>query len=85
MRVLSIKEAAEIMPLSKWALYRLAESGDSPFRKIAGKWMATEEDIVAWVREGDLQERAKPMPDPMPSGRIAAVNHWRRQLDGERS
>lgn len=85
MRVLSIKEAAEIMPLSKWALYRLAESGDSPFRKIAGKWMATEEDIVAWVREGELPTRAKPMTDPMPTGRVAAVDHWRRQLDGKRS
>lgn len=85
MRVLSIAEAAEIMPLSKWALYRLAESGDSPFRKIAGKWMATEEDIVAWVREGQLPSKAEPMPDPMPSGRVEAVNRWRRQLSGERS
>lgn len=84
MRVLSIKEAAEIMPLSKWALYRLAESGDSPFRKIAGKWMATEEDIVAWVREGQ-EPRAKPMPDPMPRGRVATVDHYRRLLDGKRS
>lgn len=85
MRVLSIKEAAEIMPLSKWALYRLAESGDSPFRKIAGKWMATEEDIVAWVREGQPSPKAKPMPDPMPRGRVATVDHYRRLLDGKRS
>lgn len=85
MKVLSIKEAAEIMPLSKWALYRLAESGESPFRKIAGKWMATEDDIVDWVREGQLPTRAEPMTDPMPSGRMAAVNHWRKVLDGELS
>lgn len=85
MRVLSIKEAAEILPLSKWTLYRLAERGEAPFRKRAGKWMATEDDLIEWVRTGERGTTAKPMPDPMPRGRMAQVNQIRRLRNGERS
>lgn len=86
MKVLTISEAAEVLPLSKWTLYRLAERGEAPFRKRAGKWMATEDDLLEWVRTGERGTTAKPMPDPMPkSGRMAQVNQIRRLRNGERS
>ena len=85
MKVLTIAEAAEILPLSKWTLYRLAERGEAPFRKRAGKWMATEDDLLEWVRTGERGTTAKPMPDPMPRGRMARVSQIRRLRNGERS
>ena len=67
LRVLSIDEAAEILPLSKWTLYRLANAGEVPFQKRGGRWMAVEDDLLEWIRQRPV--RAKPMPDPMPAGR----------------
>ena len=84
MKVLTITEAAEILPLSKWTLYKLAESGETPFRKLGGKWMATEDDLIAWVRNGDTRPR-KNTTGAKVSGRMAIVNHYRELRNGERS
>jgi excisionase family DNA binding protein len=65
MKVLTITEAAEVLPFSKWTLYRLAENGEAPFRKRAGKWIAIEDDLIEWVRTGERGER-RSAPDPMP-------------------
>ena len=65
MKVLTIADAAEVLPFSKWTLYRLAESGEAPFRKRAGKWIATEDDLLEWVRTGERGEK-KQSPNPMP-------------------
>lgn len=54
-RVLSLTEVAEkrLVPLSRSKLYEIAGEEGSPFRKVAGKWMTTEEDLVRWVRGGE--------------------------------
>jgi excisionase family DNA binding protein len=79
MKVLSIAEAAKVLPLSRATLYQLAQSGEAPFRKRAGKWMATEADLIEWVRTGERGNRAAPMGDPMPRGRMAIVEDYRRR------
>jgi len=84
-KALSIPEAAKVLPLSKATLYELAQTGEAPFRKRAGKWMALESDLMEWVRTGEKGTKAKPMPDPMPSARMATVNQIRRMRDGEHS
>lgn len=67
MKVLSISDAAKVLPLSENTLYKLAIRGESPFRKRGGKWMATEEDLLEWIRTG---ENGRPAAgDPMPKSR----------------
>lgn len=66
--ILSISAAAKVVPLSESALYRLAQRGEAPFRKRAGKWMTTEADLIEWVRTGERGSRsvsADPMPTPV--------------------
>ena len=64
LRILSIAEAAEIVPLSEATLYRLAAKGEAPFTKRAGKWMVIEADLYEWVRAGDRGQSLDPMPRP---------------------
>ena len=59
-RILSIEQAAEMLPLSKWTLYRLAKAREAPFHKRGGRWMAVEQDLLEWVR--GRPKRADPMP-----------------------
>lgn len=66
-KVLSISEAAKALPLSEATLYRLSIRGESPFRKRGGKWMATEEDVLEWIRTGEVGKPAA--GDPMPKSR----------------
>lgn len=80
MKVLTIAEAAEILPLSKWTLYRLAERGEAPFRKRGGKWMAVEDDLLEWVRTGERGTRAAPMPDPMPRARVSSFDQTMERI-----
>lgn len=68
MKVLTISEAAKALPLSEKTLYRLALSGEAPFRKRGGRWMATEEDLLEWIRTGERGGRAR-TADPMPPSR----------------
>jgi excisionase family DNA binding protein len=84
MKVLTIAEAANLLPLSKWTLYRLAEAGEAPFRKRAGKWMAMEDDLIEWIRAGEKGSSREPTT-ARGSGRIASVNHYRELRNGKRS
>lgn len=49
-RVLSLADAAEVVPLSQKTLYRVAQSGRGPFRKVEGRWMVYDDDLHEWVR-----------------------------------
>lgn len=63
-RLLSLARAAEIVPLSKTTLYRVAERGSGPFYKVEGRWMVYEVELHAWVRS-----HVTPNGDPMPRPR----------------
>lgn len=54
-RILTLAQAAEIVPLSRSTLYRVAEAGgdDCPFWKRGGRWLTIESDLFQWVREGE--------------------------------
>lgn len=68
-RLLSLAEAAEVVPLSEKQLRRVAtrkpEPGipASPFLKVEGRWMAYEDDLHEWVR-ASAEASAKPTPAP---------------------
>jgi excisionase family DNA binding protein len=66
-QILTLAQAAEIVPLSKSTLYRVAEQGgpDSPFRKRGGRWLTTESDLLEWVRTGHKPMRVDPMSRPV--------------------
>lgn len=63
--ILSIEQVAERTPWSRSTLYRIASREDSPFRKVAGRWVTTEGDLVDWVRRSPKPQRAK-AENPMP-------------------
>lgn len=49
-RLLTIGQAAEVVPLSSKQLYRVAARRGGPFRKVEGRLMAYEDDLHRWVR-----------------------------------
>ncbi len=57
-RILTLAQAAKVVPLSRTTLYRVAEAGadDSPFRKRGGRWLTSEADLLKWVRSGPRTE-----------------------------
>lgn len=63
--VITLQEAAEIVPFSRSTLYRVAQEGGdtSPFRRIRGRWVTTREDLMAWVRSAPKGEKFS--SDPM--------------------
>lgn len=65
--VLSIEQAAEVVPVSVSSLYRIARKGGdaSPFTKRAGRWGATRSDLIAWWRSGERGSVPRGSSDPM--------------------
>jgi hypothetical protein len=68
-KILTLADAAEIVPLSRRTLYRVATRGDGPFRKREGRWLTTEADLIEWVRSGE-KGGIDAQPDPMPRTRV---------------
>lgn len=50
-RLLTIAEAAEVVPLSVKQLYRVADRADSPFRKVERRWMVYAAELHRWIGE----------------------------------
>lgn len=65
-RVLTIEEAAGIVPLSVRQLRRVAVRGGGPFRKVESRWMVYESELHDWVRSHKPRERDSISRDPMP-------------------
>jgi hypothetical protein len=63
----SLQEVVDrkLIPLSKTSLYRWAESGESPFSKIQGKWMTTPALLLKAVEEGP-KPKSPSIGNPMP-------------------
>lgn len=68
-QILTLAQAAEVVPLSESMLYRLAQRGEAPFTKRGGKWMTVHSDLIAWVRSGPRGCRTSESADPMPTPR----------------
>lgn len=63
--LLTLDQAAEIVPLSKTTLYRVATEGGGPFQKIRGRWLVYESELHEWVRS-HRAPAARGNADPMP-------------------
>jgi hypothetical protein len=61
-RLLTVAEAAEVVPLSAKQLYRVAARPDSPFRKVEGRLMVYAAELHSWVREHSTDSEASASP-----------------------
>lgn len=78
-RLLTIAQAAGIVPLSSKQLYRVAARADSPFRKVEGRLMVYADDLHRWIKShptGGEQFEAR-----RPSGGGLAERVRRRRED----
>jgi Helix-turn-helix domain len=67
--ILTLAQAADVVPLSEKTLRREARKGDGPFLKVANRWMVYEAELHAWVRTHKPRQRRNgddldPMPPP---------------------
>lgn len=80
--IISLEEAVEQTPWSKTTLYRVASSPDSPFRKLGGRWVTTESDLLAWVRSA-TKPTSRSIGNPMPrTGRRSSFAAKVANLEG---
>lgn len=78
--ILTIDQAAEQTPWSKTTLYRVAPDSESPFTKRGGRWVTTESDLLAWVRNGP-KPRKEGGESPMPSTRTRRRSSFEAIVD----
>jgi hypothetical protein len=57
--LLTVAQAAAVVPLSVKQLYRVAEREDSPFRKVENRWMVYANELHRWIREHPTGERSE--------------------------
>jgi hypothetical protein len=57
--LLTVAQAAAVVPLSVKQLYRVAKIAGGPFRKVEGRWMAYEADLHRWIKEHPTGERSE--------------------------
>lgn len=79
--LLTIAQAAEVVPLSAKQLYRVAERADSPFRKVEGRLMAYEDALHRWIKAHPTGS-SKPAESPAPDGDSLADRVRRRRREG---
>ena len=58
---LTVAEAARELAVSETTVYRLAQAGDIPCRKVRGQWRIPRQPLMDWL-EGDPSDRQKPTP-----------------------
>lgn len=50
-KILTLKEVAEYLKLTKKTAYRLAAAGKLPGFKVGGSWRFKREDVLTWIEE----------------------------------
>jgi len=54
--ILTIEEAAAYLQIGKRSLYRMANAGTIPAKKVLNKWRFDRETLKSWIRrEGEEQ------------------------------
>jgi excisionase family DNA binding protein len=69
--VLTVREAAHVVKLTQWAIYRAIQRGDLVAYKPGGRLRINEKDLRAWleatrVRPASTAPAAPARPDPPP-------------------
>jgi excisionase family DNA binding protein len=55
-RLLSIREAAQVLGKSKWTLYRWCNAGAIPCRKVGGSWVLMESQVIRFLAGRGIEE-----------------------------
>lgn len=50
--IMTIDDVARYLKLSRHSIYRLAQSGQIPARKILGRWRFHRNELDAWLGQG---------------------------------
>ena len=58
--VMTVPEVALYLKLAKSTVYRLAQGGELPGRKVGGAWRFLQQDIEDWLRERPLHDHRPP-------------------------
>ena len=61
--VMTVDEVAQYLRLGRRVVYRLAQQGDLPGRKIANRWRFHLREVEAWVRNGPANDTGDGAPD----------------------
>lgn len=77
-RLLTIAEAAGVVPLSVKQLYRVAEREDGPFRKVENRWMAYEDELHRWIKAHPIGSK----PDAPAADGDSLADRVRRRRKG---
>jgi Helix-turn-helix domain len=86
-RLLTLAEAAELVPLSEKTLRRVAtrdarEGGpSSPFRKVERRWMVYEDELHDWIREHPASRKSAAEPSRRPRPRRRGVGMRARVME----
>ncbi|MBN2125300.1 MAG: helix-turn-helix domain-containing protein [Deltaproteobacteria bacterium] len=51
--ILTIGEAAQYLQIGKRSLYKLANQGKIPGKKVFNRWRFEKESLKAWIRNGN--------------------------------
>ena len=81
-RLLSLADATEVVPLSQKTLYRVAQSGQGPFRKVERRWMVYADDLHEWVRSHPTGQASVAPPLARKRPRRRGVEMRARVLEG---
>lgn len=53
--ILTIEEAADFLRIGKRSLYKLAQAGEIPGKKVLNKWRFEKESLKTWIRKGQTE------------------------------
>ena len=78
-RVMTIDEVAAYLQLGRRSVYRLAQRGEIPGRKILGRWRFSVREIDAWLARNPESSTAA---DPTGSEPVVADDSSKMQREG---
>ena len=58
-KILTLKEVAAYLKLTKKTAYRLAAEGRLPGFKVGGSWRFKKEDVLQWIEEQKVDKRTR--------------------------
>ena len=79
-RLLTVAQAAAVVPLSTKQLYRVAKREDGPFRKVEGRWMVYEGELHRWIKSHPIGSKSAASEA---TGSLADRVRQRRREGGE--
>jgi len=78
-RVMTIDQVAAYLQLGRRSVYRLAQRGELPGRKILGRWRFSRREIDAWLAHNPRTSAEGQPPAPAPNHESASAQTAKKQ------